>query len=41
MPLGARISAEVENHGQDFAELHIEAYPEFMLAEDDRQLPLP
>ena len=40
MTLGARISAEVESYGQDFAELHIEAYPEFMLAEDDRQLPL-
>ena len=41
MTLGARISDEVEGHGQDFAELGIEAYPEFMLAEDDRQLPLP
>ena len=40
MTLGARISAEVERYGQDFAELHIEAYPEFMLVEDDRQLPL-
>ena len=40
MSLGARISAEVERHGQDVAELGIEAYPEFMLAEDDRQRPL-
>ena len=40
LTLGARISDAVESHGQDFAELGIEAYPEFMLAEDDRQLPL-
>ena len=40
MSLGARISPQVESHGQDVAELGIEAYPEFMLAEDDRQLPL-
>ncbi len=37
--LGARISARVEEHGQDFAELGIDAFPEFMLAEDDRHLP--
>ena len=37
--LGARISARVEEHGQDFAELGIEAFPEFMLAVDDRHLP--
>ena len=39
MTLGARISPRVEEHGQDFAELGIEAFPEFMLAEDDRHLP--
>ena len=39
MTLGARISPRVEEQGQDFAELGIEAFPEFMLAEDDRDLP--
>ena len=39
MTLGARISARVEAQGQDYAELGIEAFPEFMLAEDDRNLP--
>ena len=28
-----------EEHSQDFAELDIEAFPEFMLAEDHRHLP--
>ena len=37
--LGARISPRVEVLGQDYAELGIEAFPEFMLAEDDRHLP--
>lgn len=37
--LGVRISPRVEEHGQDFAELGIEAFPQFMLAEDDRHLP--
>ena len=32
---GARISARVEELGQDFAELGIEAFPEFMPAEKD------
>ena len=41
MTLGARISARVEEQGQDYAELGIEAFPEFMLAEDDRDLPAP
>ena len=41
MTLGARISPLVEEHGQDYAELHIEAFPEFMLADDDRHLPSP
>ena len=36
---GARISDRVEEQGQDYAELGIEAFPEFMLAEDDRDLP--
>ena len=38
MTLGARISTRVEEQGQDVAELGIEAFPEFMLAEDDRDL---
>ena len=41
MTLGARISERVEEQGQDYAELGIEAFPEFMLAEDDRDLPAP
>ena len=41
MTLGARISARVEEHGQDLAELGIEAFPEFMLADDDRHLTSP
>ena len=40
MTLGARISVQVEEHGQDYAELGIEAFPEFMLEDDDRHLPL-
>ena len=39
LTLGARISRRVEALGQDYAELGIEAYPEFMLEEDDRHLP--
>ena len=41
MTLGARISAQTEEHGQDFSELGIEAFPEFMLADGDRHLPSP
>ena len=33
--LGARISPEVERLGQDAAELDIESFPEFVLADDD------
>ena len=33
--LGARISPQVERLGQDAAELEIESFPEFVLAEDD------
>ena len=35
MALGARISPRVEELGQDFAELGIEAFPEFRLVEED------
>ena len=30
-PLGIRVSREVEQIGQDVGELHIEAYPEFVV----------
>ena len=33
--LGARIAPRVEELGQDFAELGIEAFPEFILVKDD------
>ena len=35
LTLGARISPRVEDLGQDFAELGIEAFPEFILVKDD------
>ena len=35
LTVGARISPRVEKLGQDYAELGIEAFPEFMLVEED------
>ena len=35
LTVGARISPRVEDLGQDYAELGIEAFPEFMLVEED------
>ena len=35
MTICARISPKVEELGQDYAEFGIEAFPEFMLVEED------
>ena len=34
MTLGARVSRQVEQLGQDAGELHMESYPEFILMPD-------